>query len=33
VRRLVVSLTSAYPYQPLLAHVYRNLMRLEVLRC
>jgi len=33
VRRVAVSLSSAYPYQDLFAHIYRKLMALESLRC
>jgi hypothetical protein len=32
-RRVVVSLSSACPYQELVARIYRNLLRVQVLRC
>ena len=33
VRRVAVSLSSAYPYQELFGHIYRKLQALEPLRC
>lgn len=33
VRRVAISMSSAYPYQELFAHIYRKLTSLEPLRC